>query len=255
MKREIAGGMAGAALLAGGMLLFRGERASAQLAGPEAKPRTVTAQGTATVTAQPDSARLFFQIVTSASTVAEARSRNAVQMAKVRTALTGLRIPELKTKSSDLDINPIYVGGSPTAAPKLSGFKVIHTFTVRMKHQMEHSGPEKLSEWAGKVLDTATNAGVNSVQGVSFFLEDDREVRRKALELAVTDALDNARALARGAARNVTGPIEIQGTPGYGFEQSQMLNTAQVARGGGEGSSLVAGDLQVTCNATVVCGF
>jgi uncharacterized protein YggE len=172
-------------------------------------------------------------------------------MAKVRAAIEALRIPDLKSKSSNLNVQPVYPPNGPGATGKVAGFKVSHTFTVLVKSD----DPERLSETAARILDAATEAGVNQVEGISFFREDTTEARRDALTQAVRDALANASALAMGAGRSAGGAVQIQGTPEFSYEpvQSAMANT--MVQAGSPPTSLVAGDQPVTCSVSVVCSL
>lgn len=249
MRRELVAAALGGIVALGAGVVVRGERAAAQVRENGSERSTITAGGTATVYVKPDSARLFFGLQTLAPRVADARSQNGARMAKVRAAITALGIPGLKTKSSDLSVEPVYASAGAGAAGKLTGFRVSHTFTVLVKND----DPDGLSETAGRLLDTATEAGVNQVEGISFFREDTAEARRNALSLAVRDGLANARALASGAGQAIGPAVQIQGSPAYEAAQSMMTNTIQRA---GEGqSSLVAGDQAVTCSVSVICSM
>src|ERR1700694_2200228 len=105
-RAAIAGGVAGVVLLSG-MFLLRGQNP-----GPAAEvkkdPRTLRTSGSATVRLKPDAARVFFGVQTSAATIRDARVDNNGRVRKIMQALTALKIPDLKSKTSDVQVDILY---------------------------------------------------------------------------------------------------------------------------------------------------
>lgn len=224
-------------------------------AGETVPPRTIQAFGTATVAAEPDSARLYFAVSTRGETPTEAREENARRMAAVRNALLDLKLPGLKTKTRDVTVARVY-GEAPEegGTRPLVGFDVAHEFTILI----EEDDLEQLNTATGKVLDTALENGVVSTRSVSFFKKDMTALARQAMSEAVEDALDNARAFAKGANVTVTDVVVIDGgeqtrIPSYyGGQQGQ-----QGGFGGSAGlsTSFLAGKSQISCDVHVTCRF
>jgi uncharacterized protein YggE len=238
-------------LLITGALAWSGRGAVAQ--GPDTKDRqrTIHTAGTGTVRIRPDRARVFIGVQTYAATVKQARSQNAAQTKQVTDALTALKIPDLKMKSTNMTVEliPADVEGSRT--PKVAGYRVTNTFTALIAND----DPERLGPLAGRVLDTALESGANLVQQIVFFKEDTAPAKRQALIKAVEDAQANAAALATGARENVKGVITIDGQPQFAYEGQQMLNSVQSAMPEGVATSLMAGEQEVTCNVTATYSF
>ncbi len=249
MKRELLAGMVGAGLIAVAGLALRGGTATAQERTAKAGDhRSVTASGTATIYVTPDSCRLYFTIETTGPRVSAARAQNAVAVTKVREALEKLKIPNLKSKTSDFTVQPVHPGAPPDRT-RVSGYRVTNTFTVLCKS----SDTETLNRWAGSILDTATDNGVNRVQSVTFFRTTDEATRRDALGKAVADAVANARAMAEVVTRGEVSVHEITGNPQYEYGMAQVQ--MNVAFRGGDDTTLVAGEIPVTCTAQVICRF
>jgi uncharacterized protein YggE len=263
MKRAtIAGGLAGVVLLAG-IVLLRGFDRPAVGADAEAKKETnkLTTSGKATVRVKPNAARVFFGIQTQSPKIKEARTENNTRVRKVMGALAALKIPDLKTKTSDVQVEILYGRHDGQQLPPITGYRVSTTFTVLVQNE----DTAKLGASAAQVLDAALENGVNTVQQVVFLKKEGfTEARRKALTGAVEDALANARALASGAKKDRVEVVTIDGAPQYaespyywGRRNPSMVQVANVAmpQGGDSEGALVVGDLEVTCRVSVTCTY
>ena len=250
MKRETSWVVLALALVGVGGFLLQGRRAQAQ--GPEAskEKRTITTSGSAAVRVRPDAARVFFGVQTLATTVKAARTENNARVQKVMASFSALKIPDLKMKSSNvqLELERRRPGGGDLAA-EIAGYRVTHTFTVLV----QSDDPERLAELANRVLDAALENGANQVEQVVFLKQDQAEARRQALGRAVEEALRNARALAQGAQVAVRETLTIHGEPQYSYGGNQRLQNSFTP--GEDSPALVAGDLEITCNVSVKCAF
>jgi uncharacterized protein YggE len=247
-------------LLLSGLVWSRGQAVAlpgpAIEAGKEA--HTLRTSGSASVRIKPDAARVFFGVQTQAATVKEARTENNRRVHKIMEALVALKIPELKTKTSDVQVDILYGRNDGSVLPPITGYRVSTTFTVLV----QDDDPAKLGGLAGRVLDAALESGANSVQQVVFLSKNGmNEARRKALTQAVEDALANAKALAAGARKGQIDAVTIEGQPVYRDRYSggrnQMAQSINVAvpEGGDSEGPIVVGDLEVTCQVSVVCTF
>jgi uncharacterized protein YggE len=82
---------------------------------------------------------------------------------------------------------------------------------------------------------------------VSFLKTDEREARRKALELAVADAAANAKALAKGADVKIVETIAINDPP--------ASRTGQPIEMGTPTAENTTGEIEVTVRVTVTCSY
>ena len=103
--------------------------------------RSVTATGTATVSAVPDSARLYLAVSTTGKTPTEARRENAKRITEVRAALLALKLPNLKTKTLDVTVSKVLGKAKHDDDSRpLIGFEVKHAFTV-LRRRFLLAGP------------------------------------------------------------------------------------------------------------------
>ena len=213
-RTALALGFAFVALMTYG-LFFRDHVATGQVEKKDdAKPekRVLHTGGSATIRVKPDAARLFLTVETMAPTVAE-RKRNNEHVKKVLDAVQELKIPELKMKSTNVQLNIIHARDDKKQEelPRILGYRVVNSFTVLVTS----NDPVKLAGHASKVLDTAIEQGANTLDRIAFFKQDMTDAKREALTKATEDALDNARALLAATGRAITDITAIDGNPSY----------------------------------------
>jgi uncharacterized protein YggE len=239
--------LVGSLLMRDGPLAAQGKKEGAE-ARKETEPSKINTSGTATVRAEPNRARLFLAIETDAPTVKQARAANKQAVEKVLAAIEDLKIPELKMKSTNVQMNAVHAKtDKSTDLPEIIGYRVYYTFTVLISTEDRI----KLAAAAGKVLDTALEKGANSLEQVVFFRDDLTEFKRQALTKATEDAVANAKALAAGAKRAVIDVIAIDDHPAYTY--TSVSNTA--VGGADERRELIVGNLEVTCNVRITATF
>ena len=112
-------------------VLLRAQAPAEPAADAKKEKRTITTSGTATLKIKPDSARVFFGVQTIAKTVKAARDDNNALCKKVIDALTGLKIPDLKLKTADINIELVQAHpANPTDLPPVLGYRVTNSYTV-----------------------------------------------------------------------------------------------------------------------------
>jgi uncharacterized protein len=160
---------------------------------------TVRASGEATISAKPDQAEVSVSISNLSQTAEAAAAQNATQTAQVldslKRALQGGG--SLKTSGYSISAEYQYEQGK---APRLSGYNATNSVQVIVDNLA----------LVGKIIDTATQSGANSIAGISFTLRDDGAVRSRALAQAALKARENAEAIANALHLRVVGILEAQ---------------------------------------------
>jgi len=174
-------------LLAAALLLAPWAAARAQQPPPAPEPRApmIRVSGEAKVTAKPDRVQIDVGVVTRAAQSQDAAAQNARAVDTVLAAVRKAAPPaELKTVSYTLSPNYRYhaSGGEPT----VDGYTATNIVRVTL---------DDLGR-IGAVIDSATEAGANRVQGIQFTLRDPDGVRAAALREAATRARAEAEVLA-----------------------------------------------------------
>lgn len=214
--------------------------------------RTLFATGNGTVRTTPDSARLYVTLETIAPTVKEVREQNQAKFAKIRTALEGLKIPDLKMKTAEITLDPQYTTPKKDEAPRLTGYRIRNSFTVLMCNDKI----QELNAHAGKVLDTLFENGVNTMQHIQFFKKEVDSLQREAMTKAVENALKNAKALAAGANVTIVETTNIQTAESYYPRGNTYYNVQSSNRAAeGDTTAVVAGELEITFNVQITCAY
>jgi uncharacterized protein YggE len=207
---------------------------------PAGVVRSITVVGDGMVSVQPDTANtnLGYEVVT--DTVKAGTAAVSRTMSSILDALHGLGIADKDIQTSNynisMDNNP---GSNPASGPTQHlQYRVNSTVSVTI-HDLTK---------VGAVLDTAVNAGANSVYGVMFTIQNQNALDRRAYSLAMDDADARAAYLA-GLAGVTLGPvISVSAVIGQG--PGPLYSKA--AMGGGGGSAIQPGELQVDRQLEVV---
>jgi uncharacterized protein YggE len=159
----------------------------------------VTGQGTANVA--PDMAVLTLTVTREADTARAALDANSAAMAKVLGAMQAEGIAERDLQTSNFSIQPRYTrpprnSSGATEAPRISGYTVRNSLTVRLRDIGK----------LGAVLDKSVTLGVNEGGSIMFTNDDPSGVVTQARVKAVQDAMAKAQTLA-GAAGVKTGKV------------------------------------------------
>ncbi len=176
-------------------------------------PHTVRASGEATVTAKPDQAQISIGVVTDAHTAAEASAQNAQQTSAALTAVKNSLGGNGEVKTTGYSISPQY-DYSTGHAPRLTGYQARNTVLVTVNDL----------SITGKIVDAATGAGANNIDGISFSLRDDSAVRAEALAQAAAKARSNGEAIAKALALHVIGVLRAD------TEQAPVVRPLPMAR-------------------------
>jgi hypothetical protein len=218
--------------------------------------RTLTVNGTGTVGASPDEAQLNLAVNTQAPTADQATSENANAMTQVIQAILGLStltpaITKDDITTTDYSLTPVYsqINNCPTVGPQqpftctvttqqLVGYAVRNAIQVTVKDMTS----------IGRVLDAATQSGVNEVAGITFTFTSSTyaNLQKQALQMAVQDASNQAQTLATALGVQITGVVSV--TPAYVYQPYAYAKMSAVS----SETPIQTGTLQVTVNVEVV---
>ncbi|HTQ55842.1 MAG TPA: SIMPL domain-containing protein [Bryobacteraceae bacterium] len=197
----------------------------------------VRATGDATVTAQPDRARLSIGVVTQAARAEDAASQNA---AKSEALLAALRHSlgagaNIRTSGYALSPNVTY--------PREGGQPVVKSYTA--SNTVEITTDDLAN--VGKVIDVGTAAGANNVRGLEFLLKDEGPVRARALAEAARKARASADAIAAALGLKVVRVLSAEEGEPQVIRPMPMMAMA----GPAQPTPVEAGNIQVQATVTV----
>lgn len=172
-------------LLALGVIVLLASAAHSQQRDNRARPPSITVNGEATISAEPDQAQIDIGVVTQSRTAPEASKENAERLTRVLAEIKKLLGKDDEAKTSGYSLTPTYrypQGGKP----EIVGYTASNT--VRIK-----SG--RLDQ-VGRLIDAAMQAGANNVNRLVFTLKNEQAAQLEALRTASAKAKVKAEAIA-----------------------------------------------------------
>jgi uncharacterized protein YggE len=185
--------------------------ALAQIA-PTPHPRIVAIEGALlTVNAEgevegaPDIANVNLGVTTEGQNAAAAMQANAQRMNGLVASLRRAGVAERDVQTANVSVNPQYVYGEGVP-PRITGYQASNTVNVRVRNLGN----------LGRIMDAAVSAGGNTVNGVSFALDDPEPRLNQAREEAMRKARTRADLYARAAGMRVHRIVSI--SEGYNVQ-------------------------------------
>lgn len=147
----------------------------------------ITVTGDSEAKIAPDTAVITFSVVTQGKQAVDAQQQNASKSEAVRKAVEAITSDaktEIKTSDYNLSPEQDHYSGK---MPKILGYEVKNTVTVSI---------DKLDR-VGAIIDAATSAGANSVDGIQFVIGESSPAQGDALALATKQAMAKAESVAQ----------------------------------------------------------
>jgi uncharacterized protein YggE len=150
-------------------------------------PHVIQAVGSATISVNPDQAKLSVGVVTQGATAQDAGQQNAALTTTVLNALKGVLGTAGTIQTIGYSVSPRYstTQGQPSV---IIGYTATNTVEVTTTDLTI----------IGRLIDTANQAGANSVGNLSFGLQNPEPVMEQALGQAAKQAQAHANAIATG---------------------------------------------------------
>lgn len=200
--------------------------------------RTLTTQGVATITVEPDEAEVYVVVETLRDSADEAREDNARIVEAVKTALSGEKL-----ESNGFNIYEEY--DYTQSGRKSTGFKATHTLKVTTEDFND----------VGSIIDKSVSAGATHINGVNFVLKDStrNQVRNEALRLAGENAREKAASMAAGLDLEV-GSVKSVSDSQFDYFPQPYLRSMDAAEASGTSvpTNIEPKDLDVTASVQVV---
>ena len=199
--------------------------------------RTITVVGQGSVKIKPDIARVNIGVETSATSVISATAESAVIMDALIAALKGEGVAEVDIQTSGYSVWLDRVRDPTGAAAPEPSYRVQNNVSATIRDL----------DRVGAILDSAIEAGANSIGGVSFGIEDPSALESQARRKAVTNARAKAAELAQMNGLKV-GPVisisEIVGAGG-GYYSSNFATSSRPIGIGGAAGPITPGELEL----------
>ncbi len=203
--------------------------------------RTISAQGNGFVYIVPDIAYINVGVRVDADEVSEALAANNVQANAIADALAALGVDKADIQTSNFNVYPMQDWG-PDGQISRKYYVVENTVFVTVRDLTK----------LGNLLDTVVSSGANTINGISFDVQDKSAAEAEARDKAIADARLEAEAIA--AASGITlGDIQTVNvytsgvvTPMY---ESKGIGGAMAYDAA---APISAGQLKVSADANIV---
>jgi uncharacterized protein YggE len=244
--RTVGAALALAGLLAVGAVGNTGGVRAQETATPEKSMPTgvptVSVSGHGEVHVPPDTASISIGIDVIQPTLAQAQEQATDQANTVIAALKAAGIADEDIQTAYLNVNILRdysENGDPT---QITGFEITNQFQITVRD----------TDMLGNLLDEAVSAGANSINGVTFYVDDQTAAASEARRFAVEGARTKAEELAAAAgltlgpvlsiAEGTVAPMPPPMTAGAGGAMAKAEAAVPVQ----PGSSTVAVDVSMT---------
>ena len=203
---------------------------------------SIRVTGNAKVTVQPDRVQIDIGVTTRAPHSQDAAAQNARQVAAVLAAVKSATGNAAVVKTIGYSLSPVY----ESRAGSSGGEGRIVAYTAANIVQVTLDDLARI----GSVLDSATQAGANQVQGIEFTLRDESVPRAAALRAAAGKARAEAEVLAQALDLKVVRVLSVD-------DQSQRIAPMfkRTMVGGilsaAEATPVEAGTLDVSADVTL----
>lgn len=203
----------------------------------------VTVQGEGEVRLTPDRAAVTIGVSAQAKTAEEAQKQVNRAMDRVLRDVKALNLPGELLTTSGISLFPVYENrprqmGAEAQEPRIIAYRASNTVRVRLDDVAR----------VGEVIDAATAAGSNTIQGVQFMLQDENAAKLDALRDAVAKARTKADTIANAMGRSVETVLEVTegGIRGPIFPQRGQEMFAARAMMDDAGTPVEAGEIVIT---------
>jgi uncharacterized protein YggE len=203
--------------------------------------RTISVSGIGRVSITPDVADIRLGVIVIRPKVKDARAVAAAQMTRVVAALRAAGIAEKDIQTANLSLQPVYDYSNDGKPPRLTGYQLTNTVSATVRDL------EKL----GDAVDGAMEAGANTLDSLTFRVDDPAKAEAQARDAAMAAAKAKADALAKAAGVSIVGVASIGETSApvpvpYQYEGAKALDAAAAP------TPIMVGTNDVTVSVNVV---
>lgn len=209
-------------------------------AAAETGPAVIAVTGLGRVEAAPDMATVSLGVTTEADTAKEAMAENSAGVQAVIDGLKQAGIEDRDIQTSGLSLGPRYdYRNASGEAPKITGYVASNMVTVRVR----------ALDTVGAVLDGIVSGGANTLNGLSFGLQDDQAALDEARRRAVADAARKAALYAEAAGVTLGRVMSISEQGGHAQPMPMAMAEASFAKGADV--PVAPGELNISSSVTI----
>lgn len=197
----------------------------------------LSVEGNGSIMVAPDLGVIFLGVISENTKLAAAQEQNNEKMNKVISSLLKLGIKEKDIKTENYSVDPQYdfVDGKQV----FRGYRVSNNLRITVQDMKS----------IGAVIDTAIENGANVVYNVNFSIADKDIYYKKALSLALINAVEKAKSIEK------TLNVEVDLTPIKIVEESVgniQTRDAYAIKAPASPTPIMAGELEITAKVNAL---
>ncbi len=169
----------------------------------------------AIIPVQPDRAEIDLGVITEARTAQAAAAQNAQRLEATLAALRKLLGPEAQIKTVSYALDPVHTYPKPGGPPAVVGYTASNTVRVTT---------DELAQ-AGRIVDTAMEAGANTIHRLAFTLKDEQPVLAQALGQAAAHAREKAKTIAASLGVKIVRVLRVEES-GVALQMAEHMTLA-----------------------------
>jgi uncharacterized protein len=208
----------------------------------------LTVRGEAELRKPADRVQLSVGVINEAKEAGPALEENNQKMHAVVKALTKLGLTDDEYETGRFRVRPVYSRrprqADPEWKPEIVSYEVANSITIKTK---------KL-DLVGTIIQKANEAGANSVEVTGFDLANSRTYRAEAIATATSNALDDARTLAKAASLKLVRitAINLDHEPVHTSEMRFTAPNARVMADSTAAPPIDPGDVEIHATVTIM---
>jgi len=195
--------------------------------------------GTGSATATPDMATLRLGVGHEADTAAEAMALVSDDLGRVMAELQAAGIEARDIQTSGLNLSPVWGDRSEGKRPRITGYSAANGVTVRVR-ELDGLGP---------LLDTVIGTGANTLDGLSFGLQEPGPVMDEARRAAVAEARRKAELFASASGQSLGSLVSLVE---QGANQPRPMQMKMSFESMADSMPMAEGELELDATVTMV---
>ncbi|MEX0934154.1 MAG: SIMPL domain-containing protein [Candidatus Paceibacterota bacterium] len=207
---------------------------------------TITVRGEGELSLVPDVAQFNFAVIHEAKEVANAQEQVSKDIDTLLSYLDEFGVANKDIKTTSYTISPRYdyreVGMYPGGTRVLVGYEVSQWIEIKLKN----------IDALGELVSGLGSRGATNIGSIRFTVEDEEKVLRDARKLAIDDAKEKARVLARDLGVSLVGVVNFYEGGGI-IADEEKYTLSLNARGRGESfeAQLPVGEEEIKVNVSI----
>lgn len=214
-------------------------------------PNTISVSGKGEILTKADIANFTFNVIEESLNVSEAQERAALKMNKIIEFLAGNGVEDRDIKTINYNISPRYEyvkSSEKIKAPTrnnrvLVGYEVSQGVGVKIRN----------IDSIGSIVAGVGDFGASNVSGLNFSIDEEDNLKKEARELAIEDAREEAKVLAKGLGVKLVRIINFSES-GYFPIYREKFSSADMSMsvGGAIAPEIPAGEDKITSQVNIV---